>query len=50
MVDQVLERVTLDRYAQATHVGEIGLTQLTRLVILREENLPWPVPSRHATP
>ena len=40
MVDQVLERVTLDRYAQATHIGEIGLTQPTRLVILREENLP----------
>ena len=30
----------LDRYAQVTHVGEIGLTQLTGLVILRKENLP----------
>ena len=35
----MLERLALDRHAQPRHVGEVRLTQLARLVLLREEDL-----------
>ena len=39
VVDQVRERLAVDRHAQFGHVREVGGTQPTRRMLLREENL-----------
>ena len=38
MVDQVLEGLSLEGHTQPRHIGEVRLTQLTRLVLLRKKD------------